>query len=212
MGVTIHYRGHLTDIGKLEILCDELVQIAEKMDWPYTRLDEDWSQHTDVRLEHDEKGAHIVGHDGLKGVTLKPHPECESMDFFFNSECKLCDPMGLVLVSEGSIKPEDAWINVKTQFAGPEIHMWVVGLLKYIKENYIHDLEVSDEGEYWETGNIDVLKGKMNFLNEKMDVICSELSRVTGYHLKQLSSDELASMIEALLEPKFNNPDDQKKE
>ena len=40
--------------------------------------------------------------------------------------------MGVVLICEGSLKPEDAWIAVKTQFAGPEIHPWIVGLLKYL--------------------------------------------------------------------------------
>ena len=123
MGLTIHYRGQLADLGKLNTLCNELVQIAEKMDWPYTRLDEDWSKPTDVRLEHDERRARIVGHAGLKGISFKPHPECESMSSFFNSDGKLCDPMGVVLVSEGNLKSEDTWINVKTQFAGPEIQL-----------------------------------------------------------------------------------------
>jgi hypothetical protein len=205
MGVTIHYRGQLADLGKLNILCDELVQIVEKMDWTYNRLDEDWSKPVDVRLEHDERGAHIVGHLGLKGVSFKPHPRCESVSFFFNCDGKLYDPMGVTLISEGSLKPEDAWIAVKTQFAGPETHLWIVGLLKYLKEHYIPDLEVRDEGEYLETGDFDVLKEKMNFLNEKMDAVCSELSRVTGNHLERLSPEELASMIEALLQHKFSD-------
>ena len=205
MGVTIHYRGQLADVGKLNILCDELVQIAEKMDWSYSRLDEDWSKPADVRLEHDERGAHIVGHLSLKGISFKPHPRCESVSFFFDSSGQLCDLMGVVLISEGSLKPEDAWIAVKTQFAGPEIHQWIVGLLKYLKEHYIPDLEVRDEGEYWETGDFEVLKEKMNFLNEKMDAVAGELSRVTGDHLERLSPQELASMIEALLQHKFSN-------
>ena len=205
MGVTIHYSGQLADLGKVNIMCDELVQIAEKMDWPYNRLDEDWSKPADVRLEHDKRGARIVGYLGLKGISFKPHPRCESVSLFFNSSGKLRDPMGVVLISEGSLKPEDAWIAVKTQFAGPEIHLWIVGLLKYLKEHYIPDLEVRDEGGYWETGDFEVLKEKMDFLNEKMDAVAGELSRVTGSHLERLSPEELASMIEALLQHKFSN-------
>jgi hypothetical protein len=205
MGVTIHYRGQLADLGKLDILCDELARVAEKMDWSYSRLDEDWSKPADVRLEHDDRGAHIVGHLALKGISFKPHPKCESVSFFFDSNGKVCDPMGVVLISEGSLKPQDAWISVKTQFAGPEIHLWTVGLLKYLKEHYIPDLEVRDEGEYWETGDFELLKEKMDFLNEKMDAVAGELSRVTGSHLERLSPQELASMIEALLQHKFSN-------
>jgi len=39
MGVTIHYRGQLADLGKLNILCDELTQVAEKMDFLNERMD-----------------------------------------------------------------------------------------------------------------------------------------------------------------------------
>ena len=34
MGVTIHYRGQLADIGKIKILCDELTQIAGMVNNP----------------------------------------------------------------------------------------------------------------------------------------------------------------------------------
>jgi len=44
--------------------------------------------------------------------------------------------MDVVLICEGSLKPEGAWIAVKTQFAGPEIHLWIVGLLKYLIWKY----------------------------------------------------------------------------
>ena len=44
MGVTIHFRGQLADVEKIKILGDELVQVAEKMDWAYNRMDEDWSK------------------------------------------------------------------------------------------------------------------------------------------------------------------------
>jgi hypothetical protein len=39
MGVTIHYRGQLADLGKLNILCDELTQVAEKMDFLNGKMD-----------------------------------------------------------------------------------------------------------------------------------------------------------------------------
>jgi hypothetical protein len=125
--------------------------------------------------------------------------------FFFDAGGNLCDPMSMTLICEGALKPEDVWIAVKTQFAGPETHIWIVGLLKYIQEHYLPGLEVRDEGEFWETGNYETLKEKMNLLNEKIDVISGELSRVTGSNLAELSADELASMIEALILNKFND-------
>lgn len=113
----------------------------------------------------------------------------------------------MILICEGALKPEDVWIFVKTQFAGPETHVWIVGLLKYIQKHYLPELQVRDEGEYWETGNYETLKEKMNLINDKIEVISGELSRVTGSHLEKLSADELASMIEALLAAKFDEED-----
>jgi len=39
-----------------------------------------------------------------------------------------------------------------------EEHMLIVTLLRHLKERYIRDLEVSDEGGYWETMDLERLK------------------------------------------------------
>jgi len=205
MGVSIHYRGKIADISKINALCDELALVADKMGWTCTHLDDDWSKPPDATIEVTEKGAHITGHLSLKGIALSIHPKCESLRFFFDSAGNLCDPVSMTLILEGVLKPEDAWVAVKTQFAGPETHIWIVGLLKYIQEHYLPELQVRDEGEFWETGNHETLKEKMNLINEKIDVISSELSRVTGSHLENLSADDLVSTIEALILNKLND-------
>ncbi len=205
MGVSIHYRGKMADISTINVLCDEMALVADKMGWTCTRLDNDWSKPADATIEVTEKGAQITGHLPLKGIAFSIHPKCESLRFFFDAHGNLCDPVSLTLISEGALKPEDVWITVKTQFAGPDTHIWIVGLLKYIHEHYLPELQVRDEGEYWETGSYETLRNKMNLINEKIDSICGELSRVTGSRLEKLSADELASMIEALILNKFND-------
>jgi hypothetical protein len=205
MGVSIHYRGKMADISTINVLCDELALVADKMDWTCTRLDDDWSKPADATIEITEKGSQITGHLALKGIAFSIHPKCESLQFFFDAGGNLCDPVSMTLISEGALKPEDVWIAVKTQFAGPETHIWIVGLLKYIQEHYLPGLEVRDEGEFWETGNHEMLKEKMNLINDKIAVISSELSRVTGSNLEKLSADDLVSMIEALILNKFND-------
>ena len=105
----------------------------------------------------------------------------------------------MTLINEGALNPEDIWITVKTRFAGPETHVWIVGLLKYIQEHYLPELLVRDEGEFWETGNHEMLKEKMNLINDKIDAISTGLSRVTGSRLENLSDDDLAKIIEALI-------------
>ncbi len=207
MGVSIHYRGKMADISKINVLCDELALVADKMGWTCTRLDEDWSKPLDATIEVVNNTSQIIGHLSLKGIEFTIHPRCESLRFFFDAGGNLCDPVSMTLISEGVLKPEDVWVFVKTQFAGPAIHIWIVSLLKYLKEHHLPELEVRDEGEFWKTGNFETLKEKMDLLNEKMDAISGELSRLTGSHLEKFSAEEVASMIEALLTAKFDEED-----
>jgi len=203
MGVSIHYRGRLADIKSIKTICDELAAIADKMNWHYTRLDEDWSQSADATIEVTEQGSQITGHLPLKGIVLTLNPKCETLGFLFDSNGNLRDPISMVNISEGTLKPEDVWISVKTQYAGPETHIWVIGLLKYLKKLYLPDLEVQDGGAYWETGNFEILKEKMDFVGQKIAAVRTALSRVTKGHIERFSADEVASMIEALLRDKF---------
>ena len=203
MGVTIHYRGRLTDIQDINPLCDELAMVAEKMGWTFSRLDEDWSKPANATIEVTQRGSQIVGHLPLKGIQLTPHPKCEALKFYFDSDGSLCGPVSMVMISEGTLKPEDVWVSVKTQFAGPETHVWIVGLLKYLKEHFMADLEVDDEGDYWETGNLETLTAKMDLISEKIHMLSNEFSRINRGHIDKFSPDELATMIEALVRKKF---------
>ena len=207
MGVSIHFRGKMADISTIDVLCDELALVADKMDWTSTRLDDDWSKPAHATIEVTEKGSQITGHLALKGIAFSIHPKCESLRFFFDAGGNLCEPVSMALISQGALKPEDVWIDVKTQFAGPETHIWIVGLLKYIQEHYLPGLEVRDEGEFWETENFKTLKEKMSLINEKIDAISGELSRVTGSHLENLSAADLVSIIEGLLVAKLDEED-----
>jgi hypothetical protein len=204
MGVSIHYRGKLSDIRKIKVLCDELALISDKMGWACTRLEEDWSKPADATIEITDHRSQIIGHLPLKGIAFTINPKCESLQFFFDAKGYLRDPMSMVQISKGNMNTEDSWVSIKTQFAGPVAHIWIVGLLKYLKEHYLSDLEVRDEGEYWETENFGTLKEKMNLINEKLDAVTGELSRVTGHHIERLSADDIASMIEAVLINRFD--------
>ena len=207
MSLSLHYCGRLAEIEYIKDICDELASIAERMSWPCGRLDEDWSQRADAAIEVTQKSSQIAGHLPLKGIALTTHPKCETLKFFFDVNGHLRDPMSMVDRREDSLKPEDYWISVKTQFAGPEIHVWIVGLLKYLKKHYLPDLEVHDEGEYWDTGNFEILNKKMDFVFEKISAVRAELSRISKGHIERYSADEFATMIEALLRHKFDIED-----
>lgn len=196
MGVSVHYRGRLDDVGQLSTLCEELADIAHAMGWQSTMLDDDWEQPADARLRHTDMGVHIDGHLALKGVQITPVEGAESLAFFFDREGNLRCPMTVILLLDGTLDPKDASISVQTQFAPPEMHVWVVGLLKYLKTRYISDLEVSDEGQYWETGDVRILKQKMDSIHGWIERLSTGLSWGHLGNMSGLSGDEIAARIE----------------
>ena len=199
MGITIHYRGKLDHVGTLVDLCRELADIADLMGWESTTLDEDWSVPPDARLIHGQAGSEIIGNLSLKGIQIQPGSNSESLEFFFDCECNLRSIMNTVMICEGMLEPEDAWNFVKTQFTGPEMHIWIIGLLKYIARHYVSNLEVRDEGEYWETQNRKILEEKMRFINQAIEDISEGLASNRFGSIKGLSAEKIADRIERLL-------------
>jgi hypothetical protein len=169
------------------------------MGWQSTRLEDDWREPANARLVGSSNGARIDGNLGLKGIRITPGPEGESLSFFFDREGALRSPMNTVLILDGTLKPEQAWISVKTQFLSPEIHIWIIGLLKYLKKRYISNLEVSDEGMYWETSDIDGLRDKMDLIDAKIAYISNELSVSRFGSVTGLTAAQIVLRIERLL-------------
>ncbi len=71
-------------------------------------------------------------------------------------------------------------------------------------EHYLPDLDVNDEGQYWEIGSIETLKEKMALIDGKIATLSDEFSRMSRGNLDKFSADEVASMTEALIQNKFD--------
>ena len=202
MGLSIHYSGRMDDIARLGRMCDELEDIAEAMDWAWTRMDEDWYRPTSAHLVSAPHGVQIKGHLPLKGISITPTGNCESLRFFSDREGNLRDAMSMIMIHDGALRPESVRISVKTQFASPELHMVIVKLLKYLRKRYVSNLIVRDEGEYWETGDRETLARKMAFLGAKI----KEVGRVVSESNKPgkaRTPEELLVMIEDVLRQKL---------
>ena len=153
MGVSIHYRGRLNDVGQVARLREELADIAAAMGWKSTQLDDDWEQPADARLRFTPTGARIDGSLGLKGILLTPEGGAESLSFFCDREGNLRSLMDMV----------------------------------------------SDEGEYWETGDIRVLRQKMELIGAQIEQLSRKLSSARFGDVSGLSAEEIASRIEQAL-------------
>lgn len=95
----------------------------------------------------------VVGSE-TAGFVAFPHQHCEPLRFEFGNDLKI-----------------RSWI--KTQFAGPEVHVSVVHFLRQIRP-LIGRLGVRDEGEYWETGSEEKLREHMDSINRIIEEMKDE--------------------------------------
>ena len=64
-------------------------------------------------------------------------------------------------------------------------------------KNYINDIIVTDEGEYWETGDVELLQSKFDLLKEMIDVVASAFNKTEK--IPGESPESLAERIEKIL-------------
>lgn len=156
MGITINYKGKLDSPSLTDAFCDELEDIAQSMGWDYNRFDFDEKDETPV-----------------KGLFIGPKDKSEPLQFMIDKEGYLRNAL---LLEHFDHTDEMTFLNhTKTQYAPIGIHIVIIKLLKYLHQKYISNLEVWDEGDYWQTGDAVLLKKKMDFLAEKMDQFATML-------------------------------------
>lgn len=208
MGVTLHYRGTLDDPARLPSLCAELADVAQAMGWTAVRIDDDYEAPLDARLNHDSGGARIEGNVGLKGIVLTPDDGSESLWFCFDREGQLRSLLGQVLILDGTLKPEESWTFTKTQFSSPERHVWIVGLLRYVQKHYVANLDVRDDGGYWDTGDLTELRRRMDLINGALADMTTALSSPRFDALAGQSADDIVAAIEKLAHELHKPPAD----
>jgi hypothetical protein len=134
MGVTIHFEGHLRDRAAMKDLLQFARRFASERGWVTDEINE-----ANVKLSRvDENERDCVYLSPVSGLKLIPGNDCEPIKLEFDND---------LYVQQ----------RTKTQFAGAEIHLNVCDFLHAI-EPYFETLKVNDEAEYWDTGDIRLLK------------------------------------------------------
>ena len=186
MGITIHYKGKLDASELIEPFCEEVQDIARSMEWEFTA----------ITPENNDK-------NGLKGLFIKPHEKAELLQFTFDKEGFLRN--ALLLEYEDTNDEFTYFNHIKTQFAPIEIHVAIVKLLKYLKQKYMRNLEVKDEGLFWETNDEKILNEKLEFLNKAMDKLEGILNSIP--HEKDETAESIANKIERIIKAKLKGND-----
>ena len=132
MGVTIHFEGRLRSKKTLAEVCFIAGRRSARWNCEAEFIDEESKTLSRVKNEEDWD---YVG--PVVGVQLQPHPNTDPLILEFDKD---------LYVQE----------FCKTQFAPPSVHVEVVQLLKEIAVHY-EVFTVDDEGEFWETGDEQIL-------------------------------------------------------
>lgn len=183
MGITIHYRGEI-EPARVGLLVDELRLLADHHGWGYLVLEDGHIAHQVQPVcqecqEGDEElpaAVDIRANAPLSGIVLTIDPRCEPLSFLFDPRGRLLDLIGWRLLSEGRLEEQELWVHTKTHFARPEVHVVVAELLRHVGERHLSRLEVSDEGEYYDTGDRDRLLRLRENINDWLDRILDALA------------------------------------
>ena len=161
MGVTIAYRGRLADLARIEDFEDRLVDCALELGGQ-AQIWRSWADDNPERM--------------VRGVILTLAPGQESTSLLLSPEGWLIGLTEIQDAEEGRL-PEPPWCFTKTQFGPVEGHVALVELLATLKREFLPDLEVSDDGGYWETRDLAELVRKWNLTQAAIDGLAEGLRR-----------------------------------
>ena len=158
------WRSIYKDLSLIDPIQQEVIKFSQSMNWKYRLANKDMSKPFNARLVHGNKGAKIKGHIPLRGISVDSDPDNETLSLLFNPEGKLTSFLREIYIRERSIPPDQDWLFVKTQFGTVDAHIAIVKLLQYLKQSYIPNLDVNDDGEYWETADRERLIARRGYL------------------------------------------------
>ncbi len=151
MGLSLHYNGSFNAKASLPAMIEEVKDIAEMFQLEYNIYEEVFPENSFGKALYNQK---------IYGISFTP-TECETVWLCFLSNGKMSSPVHLQFYGNSNDKEDQECLYalaVKTQYAGAETHKLIIHLLKHLGKKYLHNFNVIDEGQYWETGNEKLLE------------------------------------------------------
>ena len=161
MGITIAYRGRLADLTRIEDFEDRLLDFALEVGG----LAQIW------RSCADDNPRRLI-----RGVILDLAPGQESTSLLVSPEGWLIGLTDIEDAEHGRLK-EPPWCFTKTQFGPLEGHVALVEMFAALRREFLPDLEVSDEGGYWDTRDLAELARRRELLHEAIAGLADGLQR-----------------------------------
>lgn len=161
MGITIHYRGTMDDVSQIETMEDRVLDLVFSLGGRATI----WRSHAD----HDSSRV-------VRGLMVELEPGQDTFSLLVSPEGHLT-PLLQIEDAEKAPFDEPPYCFVKTQFGSLQGHVSIVHLLDALRQQYSSNLEVSDEGEYYENRDIHRLTQKMEFLRTAINSMAEGLHK-----------------------------------
>jgi hypothetical protein len=159
MGVTVYYRGCLDDLDRVEDFEDRVLDLAFNLGGE-ARI---W------RSVADDQSGRMV-----RGVTLDLYPGQETISLLISPEGWLIGLLEIEQAEMGEID-QPPWCFVKTQFGAIEGHVVLVELLAALKQHFISNLEIRDDGQYWPDRDLTTLRQKFATVQAAIDGLAEGL-------------------------------------
>lgn len=166
MGLSIYYKGRIKKESLLPELIAEIKDICEVYCWPYHIYETRFPEGSTKNEQYD--GA-------IYGICFTP-PQCETVQFCFLSNGRMSSETNLKFFADDKSVKEESYMYqlfVKTQFAGLELHQLIIHLFRYLSKKYLDDFHLTDDGEYWETGDPELLKKNFKIYSSLIDSFSS---------------------------------------
>ncbi len=84
--------------------------------------------------------------------------------------------------------------STKTQFAGPQAHEMIIGVVRYVSKTYMADFKMVDEAQFWETGDKEMLLKNFEYNTALINGFASTLTENT-----KLEDEGLDSYLERII-------------
>lgn len=196
MGLTLHYSGKLTNPDRVSALTDELADICRSNGWEYQLLDKVLPGVPADYLRLLDEGATEYR---ARGISFQVHEQAESTVLCFGPAGRTLSPMALFRpdLTDWNDDTLAHCTFTKTQLAGPEAHIVLCNLLRYVFGKYFAVVEVNDEGKYYHTEDRLALARQFGAYDEVYAQVSSALA---GAGLEKATSiPELMAMLREAL-------------
>lgn len=151
MGLSFHYSGSIAKAELLPELIEEVQDIAKVYNWKYFIFERQFPENI---LDGNGYNQNIYG------ICFTP-PECETISICFLSNGRMSDHVHLKFYGKTPEQQEHEYLymlSVKIQFAGVELHQFIIQLFRHLNKKYFTNFKFNDEGQYWETNDIELLR------------------------------------------------------